>query len=109
MPLAEETDVRNSARLLRECIMIELPLVFLGGLLGLGALRRHVRRFCRADWRTSADVVEQSCSPGVYSGGRIFTYCALGAAVGYGGLRLADGLGEFVNVQAMIAIVAGCC
>jgi hypothetical protein len=87
--------------------MIELPLVFLGGLLGsahcvgmcggfallIGAPARH--------W--SANLSRQI----VYSCGRIFTYCAFGAAVGYGGLRLTQRMGDLVNVQAAIAIVAG--
>ena len=87
--------------------MIELPLVFLGGLLGsahcvgmcggfallIGAPARH--------WSTNLS------RQIIYGGGRIFTYCAFGAAVGYGGLRLTQQWGHLVNVQAAIAIVAG--
>lgn len=87
--------------------MIELPLVFLGGLLGsahcVGMCGGFALLIGAPAPRWSSNLARQI----VYSAGRIFTYCAFGAAVGYGGLRLADGLGQFVNVQAMIAILAG--
>jgi len=91
----------------RKQIMIELPLIFLGGLLGSA----HCVGMCggfaimigaRANsWR--ANLIRQS----VYSAGRIFTYAALGAAVGYAGLRLAQDMPRVVNAQALLAIVAG--
>ena len=87
--------------------MIELPLIFLGGLLGsahcvgmCGGFALLVGAPARR-WRVN--LARQI----VYSGGRIFTYCTFGAAVGYGGLRLAERWGNVVNVQAAIAIVAG--
>jgi uncharacterized protein len=87
--------------------MIELPLVFLGGLLGsahcVGMCGGFALLIGAPAPRWSSNLVRQF----VYSGGRIFTYCAFGAAVGYGGLRLAERLGDFVNVQATIAILAG--
>lgn len=87
--------------------MIELPLVFLGGLLGsahcVGMCGGFALLIGAPAPRWSSNLGRQI----VYSGGRIFTYCAFGAAVGYGGLRLTERLGEFVNVQATIAIVAG--
>jgi len=43
----------------------------------------------------------------VYSGGRIFTYCVLGAAVGFGGLWLSQRTGDLIHAQAAIAILAG--
>jgi uncharacterized protein len=87
--------------------MIELPLIFVGGLLGsahcvgmCGGFALIVGTPAR---RLRANVVRQLA----YSAGRIFTYATLGAFVGYGGLRLADGLGGLVNVQAGLCIVAG--
>lgn len=87
--------------------MIEFPLVLLGGLLGSA----HCLGMCGAfavligaparSW--SNNLARQL----VYSAGRIFTYAALGAAVGYGVLRIADGLGRWVNVPAGVAILAG--
>jgi sulfite exporter TauE/SafE len=87
--------------------MIELPLIFLGGLLGsahcVGMCGGFALLIGAPAPRWSSNLVRQL----VYSGGRIFTYCSFGAAVGYGGLRLAERLGNFVNVQATIAIAAG--
>ncbi|MBL9122333.1 MAG: sulfite exporter TauE/SafE family protein, partial [Planctomycetaceae bacterium] len=44
----------------------------------------------------------------LYSSGRIFTYAAAGAMVGYAGLRLARLAPTTFNIQAALAIVAGC-
>jgi sulfite exporter TauE/SafE len=87
--------------------MIELPLVFLGGLLGsahcVGMCGGFALLIGAPARRWSANLARQL----VYSCGRIFTYCAFGGVVGYGGLRLAQGLGDFVNIQATIALLAG--
>ncbi len=87
--------------------MIELPLVFLGGLLGSAHCLGMCGGFALLIGAPSRGWSTNLARQIVYSGGRIFSYCAFGAAVGYGGLRLADGLGDFVNVQAIIAIAAG--
>ena len=44
----------------------------------------------------------------IYSLGRIFTYASIGAVTGYAGLRLAQFVPKLVNVQATLAILAGC-
>lgn len=87
--------------------MIELPLIFLGGLLGsahcvgmCGGFAVMIGAGARS-WRAN---LARQC---VYSGGRIFTYAALGAVVGYAGLRLADQMPSVLNAQALFAIVAG--
>jgi uncharacterized protein len=87
--------------------MIELPLVFLGGLLGSAHCLGMCGGFALLIGAPSRSWSTNLSRQMVYSGGRIFSYCSFGAAVGYGGLRLADGLGDFVNVQAIIAIAAG--
>jgi len=88
-------------------MMLELPLVLIGGLLGSA----HCLGMCGGfALLIGAPAHSWSTNLGrqlVYSGGRIFSYASLGAVVGYGGLRLASGLGGIVNVQAAIAIVAG--
>jgi len=88
-------------------VMIELPLIFLGGLLGsahcvgmCGGFAVMIGGGARS-WR--ANLVRQC----VYSGGRIFTYASLGGVLGYAGLRLAQDLPRVVNVQALCAIAAG--
>jgi uncharacterized protein len=87
--------------------MIELPLIFLGGLLGSA----HCVGMCGGfavmvggrvnSWRAN---LARQC---VYSAGRIFTYAALGAVVGYAGLRLAQDMPRVVNAQGVLAIIAG--
>ena len=87
--------------------MLELPLIFLGGLLGSA----HCVGMCGGfavmigagahSWRTN---LARQC---VYSGGRIFTYASLGAVVGYAGLRLAQEMPRVVNAQALFAFLAG--
>lgn len=87
--------------------MIELSLIFLGGLLGsahcvgmCGGFAVMIGAGARS-WRAN---LARQC---VYSAGRIFTYASLGAVVGYAGLRLADQMPSVVNAQALFAIVAG--
>jgi uncharacterized protein len=87
--------------------MIELPLVFLGGLLGSAHCVGMCGGFALLIGAPAPSWASNLARQIVYSAGRIFTYSAFGAAVGYGGLRLAERLGELVNVQATIAIVAG--
>lgn len=87
--------------------MIELPLVFLGGLLGsahcVGMCGGFAILIGAPAKRLSTNLTRQL----VYSSGRIFTYSTLGAAVGFGGLWFAQRTGDFVHAQAAIAILAG--
>ncbi len=87
--------------------MIGLPLVFLGGLLGsahcVGMCGGFALLIGSGARSTAANVARQL----VYSLGRIFTYSAIGAAVGYAGLRLADDAPEVVHAQSLLAIAAG--
>lgn len=87
--------------------MIELPLIFVGGLLGsahcLGMCGGFAVLIGGSAPRWSHNLSRQL----VYSTGRIFSYAALGALVGYGGLRLQDQFSPLINVQAAIAIAAG--
>lgn len=87
--------------------MIELPLVFVAGLLGSS----HCIGMCgpfAAILGTAAQDWRQNISwQLLYSAGRIFTYASLGAMAGYGGQRLA-GLKWFgVNATAFLALAAG--
>lgn len=87
--------------------MIELPLIFVSGLLGsahcLGMCGGFAVLIGGAAPRWSKNLPRQL----VYSAGRIFSYAALGCLVGYGGLKLRDQLSPLINAQAAIAIVAG--
>lgn len=87
--------------------MIELPLVFLGGLLGSS----HCVGMCggfamligmgQTSWRRN--LMAQLA----YSCGRIFTYVVLGAVAGFIGMRLSRGVGGWVNVSATMCVIAG--
>jgi sulfite exporter TauE/SafE len=87
--------------------MIELPLVFLGGLLGSA----HCVGMCGGFAVTiglggrglSTNLLRQI----TYTSGRILTYGFLGVAAGYAGLWLSLRAGTLVNVQAGLSILAG--
>ena len=87
--------------------MIELPLVFIGGLLGSS----HCIGMCggfavllgisQTGWRTNL------AAQLTYSAGRIFTYCFLGAAAGSLGAMFGDRAGSWMNVPAVLCVLAG--
>lgn len=87
--------------------MIELPLVFLGGMLGSS----HCVGMCggfavmigvaHRDWRRNLGAQL------AYSSGRIVTYGVLGAAAGQIGLRVERLAGTWINVPATLCILAG--
>ena len=87
--------------------MIELPLIFLGGLLGSG----HCVGMCGAfavaiGWsadRPRENFVRQT----VYSCGRCFTYAFLGAVAGFGGQQIQRSLVTVTSVQSGLSIFAG--
>lgn len=87
--------------------MIELPLIFLGGLLGsahcVGMCGGFALLVGAPAPRWSTNLVRQLA----FSAGRVFTYTSCGALLGFAGLRLAEDLPAVINLQAMLAIVAG--
>jgi sulfite exporter TauE/SafE len=87
--------------------MIELPLVFLGGLLGSAHCVGMCGGFALAIGGGAPSAASNLARQTVYSLGRIFTYVSLGGALGYAGLRLAEDLPIVVRVQAVLALVAG--
>lgn len=87
--------------------MIELPFVFVAGILGTA----HCLGMCGPFVLTIG-----GSSPGwwtalgrqlSYSAGRIFTYSILGAAAGFCGERLSTLFPLLVNIPAMLAVAAG--
>ena len=87
--------------------MIELPLIFVGGLLGSA----HCIGMCgplaislSASAPPNSSQFQRQC---VFSLGRIFTYAFCGAAAGLGGAWLSTGSRTFVLSQAWLAIFAG--
>lgn len=87
--------------------MIELPLIFVGGLLGsahcVGMCGGFALLLGAGAYSIRANLGRQL----LYSAGRISTYAIIGAAVGYGGNRLASMVSPLVNVQAILSLVAG--
>ncbi len=85
----------------------QLPLVFLGGLLGSS----HCIGMCgpfaltigagTADWKVNVG------RQGIYSLGRLFTYAVYGAVAGAAGLYLQQKVPVLVNVASLLAILAG--
>lgn len=87
--------------------MMELPLVFVGGLLGSS----HCVGMCGgfalllgAGARGWGTVFARQL---LYSAGRLFTYATIGGLLGYTGLRLVAGLSPVIEVQAWLSIAAG--
>lgn len=87
--------------------MIELPLVFVAGILGtahcLGMCGPFVLAIGGGATGWSGALIRQLA----YTAGRIFTYSVLGAAAGFGGARLAAIAPALVNLPAVLAIAAG--
>ena len=87
--------------------MIELPLIFLGGLLGSA----HCIGMCgplavslSASAPAGTSLLRRQL---VFSLGRVLTYGFCGAAAGYGGAWLTAGTSGFVFSQAWLAVFAG--
>ena len=87
--------------------MIELPLIFFGGLVGSA----HCLGMCgplavslAASTPAGASLMQRQL---VFSLGRIFTYSFCGAAAGLGGAWLSEGSRGFILSQAWLAILAG--
>ena len=87
--------------------MIELPLIFLGGLLGSAHCVGMCGGFALMVAGGARSLRNNLLRQLAYSGGRIFTYAACGATLGYAGLRLAVDLPSVIHVQAVLAITAG--
>jgi sulfite exporter TauE/SafE len=87
--------------------MIELPLVFVAGILGTAHCLGMCGPFALAigagatGWRGALG------RQLAYTAGRVFTYGVLGAIAGYCGARLTQSLPAIVNIPATLAIAAG--
>ena len=91
----------------RRLIELQLPLVFLGGLLGSA----HCVGMC-GGFALSIGIGARSVGANLhrqllYTLGRVLTYAFLGVVAGYAGFWLSRKAGTLVNVQAGLSIVAG--
>ncbi len=87
--------------------MIELPLLFVAGILGTAHCLGMCGPLALAIGSGSGGWGNAWTRQGVYTAGRIFTYGVLGAAAGYFGSRLDGSLPAIINVPAILAIAAG--
>jgi uncharacterized protein len=87
--------------------MIELPLVFLGGLLGSAHCIGMCGGFAVSIGLGSRGFTANLRRQLVYSAGRIFTYSCFGVAAGYAGFWIAARSNVWINAQAALCVVAG--
>jgi sulfite exporter TauE/SafE len=87
--------------------MIELPLVFLGGLLGSAHCVGMCGGIALVVGSASRGLAANFGRQALYSLGRIFTYATFGAVGGYAGLRVSEDVSRLVNLQSLLAIAAG--
>jgi len=87
--------------------MIELPLVFLGGLLGSAHCIGMCGGFAVAIGISAAGVLSNFQRQLIYTAGRIFTYSFLGIAAGYAGMWVATRANFWINAQAALCVLAG--
>jgi sulfite exporter TauE/SafE len=87
--------------------MIELPLIFLGGLLGSA----HCVGMC-GGFAVSIGIGSRGLSSNlrrqlIYTAGRIFTYSFFGGVAGYAGFWIAGRASLWINIQAVLCMLAG--
>lgn len=87
--------------------MIELPLVLLAGLLGSSHCIGMCGPFALTIGQAAPNLRQNLVRQLLYTSGRVFTYAVLGAAVGFGGWRIAQAMPAVVNLPAILAISAG--
>jgi sulfite exporter TauE/SafE len=87
--------------------MIELPLIFLAGILGSSHCLGMCGPFAIAIGSRGKSWRGKLARQAIYTCGRVFTYAILGAVAGYAGWRLANHSGWLRNSASVLAIVAG--
>ena len=87
--------------------MIELPLVFLGGLLGSAHCVGMCGGFAVSIGIGSRGFASNLQRQLVYTAGRIFTYSFFGVAAGYAGFWIAGRASLWINAQAVLCVIAG--
>jgi len=87
--------------------MIELPLIFVAGILGTAHCLGMCGPFALAIGSTAPGWSSALAKQAAYTAGRVFTYAVLGAAAGFCGARLIRTVPTLVNIPAALAIVAG--
>jgi sulfite exporter TauE/SafE len=87
--------------------MIELPLIFLGGLLGSAHCVGMCGGFAVSIGLGSRGLAANLGRQLVYTAGRIFTYSFFGVVAGYAGFWIAGRANLWINAQATLCLIAG--
>jgi sulfite exporter TauE/SafE len=87
--------------------MIELPLVFLGGLLGSAHCIGMCGGFAVTIGLGARGLAANLRRQVIYTAGRIFTYSVFGVAAGYAGTWIAGRASAWINAQAALCVTAG--
>jgi sulfite exporter TauE/SafE len=87
--------------------MIELSMIFVGGLLGSAHCVGMCGGFALSIGMQAAPWPQNLARQGIYTAGRLATYTLVGAIVGYAGWRLNRSLTGAVPAQAILSLVAG--
>jgi hypothetical protein len=87
--------------------MIELPLILIAGVLGSSHCVGMCGPFALAIGAGSRSISSNLARQLAYSAGRVFTYATFGAVAGFAGLRLVQWMPSFINVPAVLAMLAG--
>jgi hypothetical protein len=87
--------------------MIELPLIFVAGLLGSAHCLGMCGGFTLAVGSHASTWQGNALRQFLYTAGRVFTYAVLGAIAGYCGLRLTSQLPLIRLLPAVLAVAAG--
>jgi sulfite exporter TauE/SafE len=88
-------------------MIADLPLIFVGGLLGSSHCVGMCGGFALSVGVGSPGVARNLARQVSYSAGRVFTYAILGAFAGFAGLWLSRKAGTLVHAQAALSIAAG--
>ena len=87
--------------------MIELPFIFLGGLLGSAHCVGMCGGFALTIGLGAPGFASNLARQLAYTLGRVLTYSFFGVVAGYAGLWLSHKAGTLVNVQAVLSMLAG--
>lgn len=87
--------------------MIELPLVLVGGLLGSAHCVGMCGGFAFNIGLGSRGLGSNLCRQLLYTAGRIFTYSFFGIVAGYAGWWIAGRASLWINMQAILSLLAG--
>jgi sulfite exporter TauE/SafE len=87
--------------------MIELPLIFLSGVLGTAHCLGMCGPFALTIGGTAHNWIDALTRQMIFTAGRVFTYGMLGVSAGYFGWKVSHATADAVKISAALAIGAG--